>query len=192
MSDDSTPAVVWLYEADDDKTNQSCNANIFQNEPVGLALKKFRCYRVDVNAIADDRIRKEYEKQAPAFLFYDPAGEQVSKAQGRKVTSLSGFTGAMERTWKTSYKVNLRTYTKKMARILDRIDQITGKKQVLAQSKTRLISKPNPRKQKTLEQEERKLKAEEEKVFAEERELLASVQLRAQYQPETDKVAKSD
>jgi hypothetical protein len=192
VSNDSTPAVVWLFRADDDKANQACNANIFQNEQVGIALKKFRCYRVDVDAIPDDRVRKEYEKQSPAFFFFDPAGEKVASAVGRRATSLSGFSSAMERTWNTSFTVKLRGYTKKMTRILDRMDRLDGQKQILSQNKARLAQKPNPRKQREVDQEEKQLKEAEAKVLEDEQKILESVALRPQYVPEKEKVAKSD
>ena len=192
VSEDSTPAVVWLFRADDDKANQSCNTNIFQNEQVGIALKKFRCYRVDVDAIPDDRVRKEYEKQSPAFFFYDPAGETVAKVGGRRATSLSGFSSGMDRTWNTSFTVKLRGYTKQMTRILDRMDRLDGQKQILAQGKSRLAQKPNPRKQRELDREEQELKGKEAKVLEDEQQVLASVALRPAYLPEKDKVAKSD
>ncbi len=191
MSDDS-PSVVWIYRADDDKANQACNANIFQNEQVGIALKKFRCYRVDVDAIPDDRVRKTYEKMSPSFLFFDPAGDGVAKAQGRRATSLSGFSSAMERTWNTSFAQKLRGYTKQMTRILDRMDRLDGQKQILSQNRTRLAQKPNPRKQRALDREAEELKGEEEKVLQDEQKLLESVAVRPQFLLEKDKVAKSD
>jgi hypothetical protein len=192
VSGDTQPSVVWLFQADDDKTNQACDAKIFQNEPVGLALRKFRCFRLDVNAIADDRIRKEYEKAAPGFLFFDPSGDEVAKVGKRKVSSLSGFNTALERTWRSTFTVNMKTFTKKMGRILDQIDRLDTQKQIIAQSKARLAQKPKPRKMRSIEKEEEQLKVAEKKVLDDERLLADSVELRAQYLPEKDKVAKSD
>jgi hypothetical protein len=178
------PAIVWLYTPADDKTVQACNANIFQNERVGIALKKFRTYRVNVEEIDNAELRKEYMRAAPAFLFFDPSGDQVAKLGGKKATSLSGFSSVMGKTWNMSFTVKLKPYTKNMTNILDRLDKINGRTQIMEQSKARLDSKPNAMKQRKLQAQAETLRAEKEAVVEDEQEILASVELRSKFRPE--------
>lgn len=191
VSADSTPAVVWLYSPEEEDANQRCNSNIFQNEQVGLALKKFRTLRVNVLEIQHNELREEYSKTAPAFYFFDPAGEEIGKVQGKDATSLSDFSKLMERTWNTSYETKLRKYTKSMTRLLDQLDRIDAKKQNLEREKERLAEKPNPRKQRKLSAEEEELQKAMDSFNESEQKLLETVKLRSKYLPDDEKVAQA-
>ena len=191
VSEGSTPAVVWIYSPEDEKENASASGTLFQSEGVGIALKKFRTLRVDVTRIASERIRRQY-KTTPAFHFYDPSGDLIGKIEGKSATSLSKFSTVMERAWNKSFAVKLRDYSKKMTKILDRLDRYTGKKQVLDQSLARLAQKPNPRKQRQLDEDAQELEKMAQKIAEDEQEVIASVILRSSYLPkgEGKKVAK--
>lgn len=190
VSADNRPAVVWIYDPEDDSANQRCEANIFRNEQVGIALKKFRTLRIDVDAISSQKIREEYAKRAPSFHFFDPKGEFLTKVEGKKATSLSSFSRLMDKTWNKSYNTKLRTYAKGMTKILDRLDRLTGKKTILTQQLARLAQKPNPRKAAALKKTETALAKEEAKILEDEQTILAKVALRPQYLPKKDKVAQ--
>jgi len=185
---DNLPAVVWIYHPADEDDNQQIEGNVFQNEQVGLAMKKFRTYRVNVTQIRSDRIREQY-RRTPTFHFYDPTGEKLSELDGRKVTSLSEFTRHMGRTWSKSFTKRLRSFTKPMTKILDRLDRYDGQKQILEQSKARLDERPNPRKQREIEQEEKELEEIAAKIAEDEKEILESVELREEFRKKEDEVA---
>jgi hypothetical protein len=184
-SADSTPAVVWIYDPSDEKDNASAQSNLFQNEGVGIALKKFRTLRVDVTAIRSERVKELY-KSTPAFRFYDPSGELVGILEGRNSDSLSSFSSLLERTWDKSFTVRLRGYTKQMTKILDRLDRFDGQKQVLDQNLARLSGKPNARKQRQLEKESEELEKVAREIAEDEQELLASVKLRDDFLPKSE------
>jgi len=192
VSADSKPAVVWIYRPDDEQVNNSCNANIFNNEGVGIAMKKFRTYRVNWHDMPTEKLQKEYEN-TPAFFFFDPTGKLVTKTRGKKVDSLSTFTKALSATWDKSFTGRLRAYQKSMTKILDRLDRVEGRKQVLDQGKARLAAKPNPRKQRALDKEESELNDLSAKIEADEQKLLGSVKVRPDHLvPESKReVAKS-
>ncbi len=180
---DATPAVVWLYTPADEKAMRACDTNIFRNERIGIALKKFRCYRVNIEEIDSREIREEYLRAAPSFLFFDPAGDQTAHLTGRKAMSLSGFSSVVGKTWNLSFTVKLKPYTKDMTNILDRLDKVNGRTQILEQSRARLDSKPNARKKRKLQAEAETLRAEKETIVEDEQEILASVELRSKYRP---------
>jgi hypothetical protein len=193
VSEDSTPTVVWIYNPEDERANTACEGNLFQNEGVGLALKKFRTYRLNYHDIPNERLQKEY-KNTPAFHFFDPAGKLITKTQGKKVSSLSGFSKALNATWAKSFDTKLSDYQKKMTKILDRLDRVDGRKQVLEQSKGRLLAKPNPRKQRALDMEEAELNKLAEKIAEDEKSLIASVKVREsilENEKDKDEVAKN-
>lgn len=183
LSDDSVPAVVWFYSPDDDKSLRAVDGNIFQNERVGLALKKFRCFRVNVLEIPSAELREKYEKAAPSFMFFDPNGDQVAEVSGKRAESLSGFSGVMERTWDSCFSVSLKQYTKGMTKILDRLDRLDSQRQALERDRARLEERPNPAKQRKLAGEEEELKAELAQLAEDEKALLTDIELRPEYRP---------
>jgi hypothetical protein len=191
VSSDSKPAVVWMYRPDDDRENANCNANIFNNEGVGIAMKKFRTYRVNWHDIPTETLQDEY-KNTPAFFFFDPTGKLITKSEGKKVDSLSTFTKALDTTWNQSFEGKLRAYQKSMTKILDRLDRVEGRKQVLEQGKARLAAKPNPRKQRALDKEEAELNELLAKIEADEQKLLQNTRLRSEHlASDKEEVAKS-
>ena len=185
VSSDSKPAVVWVYRADDDRVNANCEANIFNNEGVGIAMKKFRTFRVNWHNIPTETLQEEY-KNTPAFFFFDPSGKLVTKSQGKKVDSLSTFTKALDTTWRKSFDGKLRDYQKSMTKILDRLDRVEGRQQVLEQSRARLAAKPNPRKQRALDKEDAELREILEKIEKDENALITSVAVRSEHLPAKD------
>ena len=192
VSADSKPAVVWVFRPDDDRVNNNCNANIFNNEGVGIAMKKFRTYRVNWHDIPTESLQEVY-KNTPAFFFFDPAGNLVTKSRGKKVDSLSAFTKSLDATWGKSFTSKLRAYQKSMTKILDRLDRVEGRKQVNEQGRARLVAKPNPRKQRALDKDAAELSELLAKIEADELALLAGVKLRPEHiasEEDKEEVAK--
>jgi hypothetical protein len=189
---DIRPIVVWFYRPDEVEENDKLEANIFQNETVGLAFKRFHTFRVNVDTIDREELAERYAK-TPAFRFFDPAGESVATLSGRRVTSLSGFTRYVEKAWGLSYDLNLKRYVKEMTKILDRLDKVGVKKQAIERDRARLAKKPNPRKLRAVEAEEAALEKERALIAEDEKEVLDQVQLREKYQKTKDgETAKKD
>ena len=112
---ENRPTVVWFCDVSDDKTNKRIDGTICQSESTALALKRFNCYRVNVLAMPEGRLKKEYSKLTPCFLFFNPDQVPVGKPlRGRKATSLSAFTAHLESTWGRSFTMRLKDYQKKM------------------------------------------------------------------------------
>ena len=185
---DATPAVVWLYTPADEKALTALNSTVFQNERVGIAMKKFRCLRVNVEEIDNREIREEYLRTAPSFIFFDPAGGPLAELSGKRATSLSNFSSALEKVWNQSFTVSLKSYTTDVTGVLNELDKINSKVQILEQNQARIKAKPNARKQRKLKAEAEALRAEKEAVLEKEQEILAGVELRPEFRPEEQAV----
>jgi len=184
--------VIWFYRPEEVETNDKLEANIFQNETVGIAFKRFHTWRVNVDAIGRDELAKKYGR-TPSFRFFDPAGELLGTMTGRRVTSLSAFTRYVEKVWAKSYSCSLKSYVKDTARILDRLDKVGQKKTSIERDRARLAKKPNARKQRAVDAAEKKLQKEEAKIVEDERKVIAKVTLKEEFQKLTpDETAKSD
>jgi hypothetical protein len=190
VSSDSRPALVWIYDPSQVDENASCEANLFQNEQVGLAMKKFRTFRLNLVSVRDEHVKAEHS--TPSFLFFDPAGKQLGRLEGKKVDSLSAFTTHMEGAWNKSFETALRAYTRSMTKILDRLDRVEAQKTILTQQKARLEEKPNARKAHEVEQGEKALADELAKVEEDEKEVLGSIVLRTEYRPAESKEKVAD
>ena len=181
---DNRPSVVWFQDLEDGKTIQRCEGSIFQNENVGLALKRFHCFKVDIRALPSGDLQDKYLRQI-GFFFFDPAADPIGKPiVGKRGTSLRGFQSAMERTWDTSFTMRLKEFTKKMKNILDDFDKVDSKKQVLDRKKAKLDKKPNPALAKSIEKEEAALNEQKKVVEQAEAAILAECSLKPKYLPE--------
>ena len=181
------PTLVWFYSLDDERENRTCEGTVLQNEQVGLALKKFRCVKIDVESIDDARLRKEYSR-TPAFLIIDPKGETIGKIEGKSATSLSRFNGMVRSAWGRLFTVAQKPYVKDMTKILDRLDRVSSQKIVLAAKKQRAEAKGQRSKMAAIAREEQSLKDAETEIQKDEREILAKCDLRDTYK-QKDQVA---
>jgi hypothetical protein len=186
------PAVVWFYTGEQPEENDELEAEIFSNEQVGLALRQFRRYRVNIDRITREDLRKEYSR-TPGFRFFDPTGECVAKLEGKRAGSLKGFTRLVEKVWGHAYTVPLRTYTKQMAKILDRLDKLAQEKETLEAQRARLAEKPNPRKQREVDREAKEIEKEEQQIQEDEKAIFEQVKLRPEFlEDQEEKVAQKE
>ncbi len=186
------PSVVWLCDISDDKTMKKLDGTIFRNENVGLALKRFNCYRVNVLDMPEGKLKDKYmhKKRLPAFYFFDPAAKPVAKIEGRRAKSLSSFSRYMEKLWTASFTMKLKDYQKKMKDILDRYDKVEGRQIVLDKEKARLEKRPNPAKKRKLEAQEAKLRAQKKKIEEDEQAIFDACTLRPEFLPHGDQNAE--
>jgi hypothetical protein len=180
---DQKPAIVWIFDPEDEKSAKALEAKVFCDEKIGLALKQFICLKGDVESIPDERLMKKMRKKTPFFYFYDPAGKLFGELKGKRATSRSGFTALVQKLWDVSYEMKLRVYAKKMSDLLDRIDKLEGEKAKLDRKMASAAS--NPRKFKALQREEAKLKAKENKLLEDEQKILEACKLRDEFKKET-------
>ena len=173
------PLVIWLCDAEDDKTNDALEAKIFRDEKIALAMKRFTCLKGEIQTIPDERQMEKVLRQAPVFYFYDPAGNRLDQLEGRRATSRSGFSGRIEKLWDVSFEMRLKDYSKKMGHVLDRMDKLEGEKQRLTAKMDRAAD--NAPKLRRLQAEEAKLKEQETAIQKDEQAILDSLKVRPEF-----------
>ena len=153
LSASSKPSVIWMQDLEEEKDITKADA-IFQNENIGLAMKRFNCFKVDAQGIPDGDIKEKYMRQI-GFHFFDPKGDAVGKPiTGKRALSMSGFNRALEKTWGTVFTMTIKEYQKKMKKVLDGFDKVDIKKQAIDRDRADLAKKPNPAKAKKLERDQ--------------------------------------
>jgi len=187
------PSVVWFQDITDDQTNTRIEGTIFQNENIGLAMKRFHCFKVNVLDLPEGDLKKKYLRQI-GFHFFDPAAEPIGRPLIRgRATSLSSFSGTVDRIWAKSYTMRLREFQKEMKNVLDELDKIDSKKQVLDRKRERLEERPNPRLARAIEKEKAELDERMNEVEEMEAEINAECVLREEFLPEgEDESAQKD
>jgi hypothetical protein len=153
ITNSSKPTVVWMQDLEEEKDITKANA-IFQNENIGLAMKRFNCFKVDAQGIPDGDVKEKYLREI-GFHFFDPKGDPVGKPiVGKRATSMSSFNRALERTWNKVFTMSVKDYQKQMKKVLDGFDKVDIKKQAIDRDRAKLAERPNPAKAKKLERDQ--------------------------------------
>lgn len=183
LKEGNLPTVVWMFDVKDDRMNKRLDGTIFQNETVGLALKRFNCYKVDVRNMPDSKLKKQYLRGF-GFYFFDPAGKPTMRPLvGRHSGSLSSFEGYVERIWDHSFTLRFRTYQRKMKDVLDGLDRVENEKKVLVLKQKRLKERPNRRLQFEVKKSQEAIAAQTKKVNEMEKGIMAKCSLKPDYLP---------
>ena len=185
---DARPTVVWFFSPEDETENQTCEATVFQNEKLGLALKRFRTVKVDVETINDAKLRRQYSN-TPAFHVIDPKGRTIARIEGKQATSLSRFSGMMKTAWTKLFAMNQRTFVKSMTKILNRLDVVSSQTTVLAAKRQRLQGKNNRAKLAAIAREEAELAEVKAEIEKDESQVIENCLLKSAYRTEKDEVA---
>lgn len=176
----SKPSVVWMQDLEEEKDITKANA-IFQNENIGLAMKRFNCFKVDVHAIPDGDIKEKYMRQV-GFHFFDPKGEAIGKPlTGKRSSSLSAFNRVIERAWNQIFAMTIKDYQKQMKKVLDGFDKVDVKKQAIDRDRAKLAKRPNPSKAKQIEKEQAELDKATKKVEELEKGIVEKCSLRPEF-----------
>lgn len=174
---------MWLTDPTDDKTIQKIDGAIMRNEAVGIGLKRFDCYRVDVMGMPEGELKDKYLRACPAFFFFDPAGQYVKDVSGKKATSLSGFNRLMEYTWDKSFTMSLKAFGKGYKGILDAFDKMDVQQQNVARKRQKLDERPNPAEKARLDKETAELEEMKKQIEEDEKALFDECKLRPDYLP---------
>jgi hypothetical protein len=180
LGGDPKPLVVWFYSLEDEKENRTLETSVYTNEPIALSLRKYRTVKIDVESIADGKLRREY-RETPGFLVIDPHKEVLAELKGKSAVSVSRFKGFVAQSWSALFEMRQRDFLKGMTKILDELDKISGKKTILQAKKARLAKRPNPGKARALAKEEAELAAAEAAVQQKEEDLKNRCKLKDRY-----------
>jgi hypothetical protein len=173
------PVLVFVFDPEDTKTNDSLEANVFTDEKVGLALKRFACLRAALDSIPDAKAAEALKRQAPLFYFFDPSGKPADTLSGKRATSKSGFSSRVEKIWNLSFEKPLKEFASAMAEILDRFDKVATDLARVADQITRAAD--NPQKLAGLQKDEAALKAVEAAIQQDEKKVLDGVTVREEF-----------
>ena len=168
--DERKPTVIWIADDEDAKTNEALESRVFNNEDIGIAMKRFTCLRGAVQMIPDERIAGEAQRRTPSFYFFNPAGELVNEVHGKRATSRSGFSACVGKLFDLSFAMSLKDYSKRMGKILDQMDRVAGEKERLDAKIERAAD--NPGKLAPLVKEQDELKEKQAALETLEQELL--------------------
>ena len=180
------PAIVWIYDLEDEKSEKALESKVFGDMKTALALRRFVCLKGNLETIPSGKLIRDLRKRGPVFFFFDPAKNLFSRLEGKKAISKSRFYGVVQKLWGESFDLKIRSFTKAMGGVLDEIDEVEKKKQLLATKEARAAGTAG--KLAKIRREKAKIEAMEKKVLKEEEELLASCKVRDRYlkgEPET-------
>jgi hypothetical protein len=183
--------LIYITNSKDGRKVQTFEKAIFKNEPIGIALKLFRCLKIDL--ARDKHAKGIYGDKVPQFIAFDAKGERVDEVYMRDYKCKTDpLMRLLVKTSKGHGKLPLKSFVKKYRGFLNELDRLEGKKTVLAQKKQRLLGgakkgqkpgqKPAPKKkiskrtQKKLdkvEKEEKLLAKKEEALLKSEKKILA-------------------
>jgi hypothetical protein len=187
------PTVVWVVDITDEKGNQKIEGTIFQNEKMGLSLKRFNCFKVNVRNLPEGDLKEEYLRKT-GFLFYDPAGKPVLQPLlGKRASSLSTFSPYVEKVFDQSFTMRFDAFVKEMTVVLNKLDAVDIIDKAIAQAqKDGPVT--NPRDKRKLEKDIAERDAKKKEVEEYEAEVVAKCTLRPEYLPEAsgDETGKAD
>jgi uncharacterized protein YdcH (DUF465 family) len=175
------PVVVFICDDEDSKTNDSLEANVFSDEKVALAMKRFVCLKATIQSIPDEKVAEKLRRQTPIFRYFDPAGKALEELSGKRAASRSAFSARVEALWKLSFEKVLKEYVSEMSDLLDRMDRLATEKQRIEDQITR--AEGNPQKVAALQKEAESLKTDENTIKQDEEKLLGSVTVRPEFLP---------
>ena len=167
--------MLYLYDSGAGARKiQNFETTLFKNEQLALAMKPFRCLKLDV--AKDPVARERYGSKLPRFITFNAKGQQVSEValRGYKA-SARPVLGVLVKTAKGHGEMPLTTFVKLYRTFLNDLDKLEDRKGTFAQKKARAEAKGSASKLKKLAKEESRIARDERDLLARERELLKGV-----------------
>jgi hypothetical protein len=177
------PTVVWLCEPSELRVVVKINLSTFNSELHVIPLRRFHCYRVDLESLPEGDLRTAYLENAPAFYFFDPAGELVKKVERKRATSQNVFRIMTEQTWTRSFTMEIRAFLKRTTAILDRLVIPPADHGGMDSTLKELETSPDPARAAAVGKKMAKLTESRREIEKEEQALRASCTLRPEYLP---------
>jgi hypothetical protein len=174
------PTAVWLHRTNADPGDAAARIVPPGDEASALALGRFRTVRVDVDALRSEELRKTYS-DTPAFLFFDPAGVEVSRVAGERANDPRAFEEALDTAWRVSFATLRSPFLRRMTDVLDAKEEIANRRSSFRARREALGAAPTARELRELEHVAREIERDLEEVLEEERDTLRSVRLRPRF-----------
>jgi len=130
--------LIYVTNTRDGKKVTTFETAIFKNESIGIALKLFRCLKVDL--AKDKQAKSIYGDKVPLFIAFDAKGQRVDEVYMRDYKCKTDpVMKLLIKASKGHGKLPLKAFVKKYRGFLIELDKLEGKKGVLAKKKQRLL-----------------------------------------------------
>ncbi len=151
------PMMVFIMHSDPThKMMNRLESVVFANEQFSVGTKFFDTIRISEANAARDRVLAEATKRrsAPHIVFLSRQYKVLKVLSGKGI-SAGKVVKAMKIVSKKTYANSFQKMVKGYIKLLNKLDQLEGTKQRLADGRARLSRKPNPSKAKKLERDEK-------------------------------------
>jgi hypothetical protein len=171
------PLMIYVSsdEPDAAKRTAQVEENVFADENVAIGARVFRSVR-----IKGDKISKEHPhwrtlggKELPRMVIVDTSGKKVGSVEGNDF-SASNLFKHMKKAASRTFKTDLDKIVKEGRSLLDDMDQVIAKQNLIAEKKKKLGA--DAAKDKEIEAEESKLATQLKELQTREAELMKKVE----------------
>ena len=149
------PMMVYIPSDDPtDSITRKLEGVVFTNEKVAIAAKFFETLKISRRHALDDRLLASHADPTPQIVFLERDFTEHAALKGKQI-SASKLLKAMESLARAEYVNDFGAMVRAYSKLLDELDRLEGKREVLAKRRKRLEDQPNPAKQRKLEREEK-------------------------------------
>jgi len=175
------PMMVYIPSDDPaDSITRKLNSVVFANEKVAIGAKFFETLKISRRHALDDRLLASHADPTPQIVFLKRDFTEHA-ALSKKQISASKLLKTMRSLVREEYVNDFDTMVRAYGKLLDELDRLEGKKEVLVKQRQRLEDQPNPARERKLAREEQAHEAAMDAWLEKEEKLL---ELRVKGDPE--------
>jgi hypothetical protein len=164
-------SLLYLYDPKANETkHQQFEQVLFGNEELNIALRCFRCARIDVSANAE--AKAGFGKQAPLFVAFNAEGKRAGEVSmaGYKAV-VNPLVQMLAKAATGTVKPALPDFVQRYRGVVHDLEMIEGRRKAIDERMSRLTDKDGERRAE-LEKDKKTLADDEQKLLATEKELL--------------------
>jgi hypothetical protein len=148
---------MMIYIPSDDPTDsitRKLNSVVFKNEKVAIAAKFFETLKISRKHALDDRLLASHADPTPQIVFLRRDYTEHGALQKKQI-SASKLLKVMKALVREEYVNDFDAMLRGYGKLLDELDRLESKREVLAKQRRRLEDQPNAAKERKLEREEK-------------------------------------
>ena len=147
---------MMIYIPSDDPTDsitRKLNSVVFKNEKVAIAAKFFETLKISRKHALDDRLLASHADPTPQIVFLKRDFTEHAALRKKKI-SASRLLKTMKSLVRDEYVNDFDAMVRAYEKLLDELDRLESRNEVLAKRRKRLEDQPNPARERKLEREE--------------------------------------
>jgi hypothetical protein len=149
------PMMVYIPSDDpNDSITRKVEGVVFTNEKVAIAAKFFETLKIPRKCALDDRLLASHADPTPQIILLERDFTEHAALQKKQI-SASKLLKAMESLARAEYVGEFDAMVRAYGKLLDELDRLDGRREVLAKQRKRIEDQPNPAKLRKLEREEK-------------------------------------